>query len=142
VTGLQVVVKTSAHAATVCVGSAPSTTSALTAAKACGGRVEDSSRRSVTGQVFANPDGTFTAEENAVPVRAKRADGSWAPIDLTLRANPDGSVSPTVTAVPLTLSGGGTADLATVSLSLTQERFTLGWPAALPKPTLSGDTAT
>ncbi|AIS02394.1 hypothetical protein SGLAU_32300 [Streptomyces glaucescens] len=37
-----------------------------------------------SSQIFANPDGTFTQEMNATPVRAQRPDGSWAPIDTSL----------------------------------------------------------
>ncbi|WP_327315226.1 hypothetical protein [Streptomyces sp. NBC_01235] len=45
-----------------------------------------------SSQVFANPDGTFTQETNAAPVRAQKDDGTWAPIDTTLVHDADGSV--------------------------------------------------
>src|SRR5262249_8861787 len=131
-----------AHGATACAESAPDAASALAAAQVCDGQVEDASRRSPSAQVFANPDGTFTAEENALPVQAQRADGSWAKIDLTLQPNPDGSVSPAVSPVPLTLAGEGSEQLATVVDPATQQRFTLGWPHPLPAPRLWRDTAT
>jgi hypothetical protein len=34
-------------------------------------------RRSETEQVFANPDGTFSASITSRPVRVHRPDGSW-----------------------------------------------------------------
>jgi hypothetical protein len=105
-------------------------------------RVGVADATSETTQLVANADGSFTVEENAVPVRAKDHDGAWAPIDLTLHANADGSVSPAVTAVPLALSGGGAAPLATLTQAATGQRYTLGWPGTLPRPALAGDTAT
>ena len=142
VPGLQVIVVSPAQATPGCPGSAASTAAAQTAARGCDGRVEDLSMRSETTQVFANPNGGFTAEQYAAPVRARRADGSWAAIDLTLRRNVDGTVSPTVTTTPLTLSGGGTGPLATVTARPDQDRFAMSWPGKLPRPTLAGDTAT
>src|SRR5215213_8481379 len=67
---------------------------ASAAARAAGQPVEVTAARSQTQQVFANPDGTFTARVSARPVRIKRADGSWVPVDTTLRMHPDGSVRP------------------------------------------------
>src|SRR5437762_1265175 len=118
----------------------PDAASAASAAARFHQRVEISSRRTESSQVYANPDGTLTAEESAVPLRARRADGTWAPIDLALRVGADGSVAPAVTAVPMTLSRGGNEPLAT--LSYQGQRFGLSWPGTLPAPTLAGDTAT
>src|SRR6266508_5115851 len=118
----------------------PDDASAATAAARYRQRVEVVSRRTESGQVFANPDGSFTAEESAVPVRARLANGSWAPVDLTLRVGADGTLAPAVSAVPLALSWGGAGPLAT--LSYQGKRFGLSWPGALQAPTLSGDTST
>jgi len=63
-------------------------------AKRCGQRVEVLSGRSENTQVFANPDGTSTFTSTAVPARVHRPDGSWVPVDTTLRARPDGTVAP------------------------------------------------
>ncbi|WP_231976056.1 hypothetical protein [Streptomyces sp. 3214.6] len=60
-----------------------------------------------SSQVFANPDGTFTQESNAAPVRARKDDGTWAPIDTTLVRKTDGSVRAKNTTAGLTFSGGG-----------------------------------
>ncbi|MEW9547563.1 LamG-like jellyroll fold domain-containing protein [Nonomuraea sp. NPDC050783] len=102
-------------------------------------RVEVESLLSETRQVFANPDGTFTLEQHARPVRVRK-DDRWVPVDTTLRLRPDGAVEPVATAAGLTFSGGGQAPLA--RLSRGAKALELGWPGTLPKPTLSGDTAT
>src|SRR5439155_8926729 len=80
-------------------GELPDVASAASAAARFHQRVEISSRRTESSQVYANPDGTLTAEESAVPVRAKRADGTWTAIDLTLHAGADGAVAPAGTPV-------------------------------------------
>jgi hypothetical protein len=49
-----------------------------------------------SSQVFANLYGTFTQEMNAAPVRARKDNGTWAPIDTTLvRESDGGSTAPT-----------------------------------------------
>lgn len=121
-------------------GTAASEASAAVAARRAGSRVEVTSRRSETQQVFANPDGTFTAEVYAVPVRVHRSDGSWAPVDTTLRARSDGSLAPVSTAAPVSFSGGGAAPLA--RLSRGGHDLAVTWPGRLPKPVVAGDTAT
>lgn len=103
-------------------------------------RVEDLSLRSEDRQVFANPDGTWTAEITAGPVRVRLPDGSWTPVDTTLHRRPDGSVEPVAAAAGLLLSGGGSGPL--VRLTHGSRSLALGWPGVLPAPALSGDTAT
>jgi hypothetical protein len=112
---------------------------AQTRAAATGQRVEVLGARSESGQVFANPDGSFTSETSMVPARVRR-DGGWVPVDATLERRADGTVAPK--AVPLTLafSGGGTAPL--VRLGRDGKELALTWPTALPAPRLAGDTAT
>ncbi|MET7486611.1 LamG domain-containing protein [Streptomyces sp. NPDC005538] len=92
-------------------------------------------------QVFANPDGTFTQEMNAAPVRARQDDGTWAPIDTTLTHEADGSVRAKNTTADLTFSGGGSGD-GLVTLEDEGHELKLGWPTALPEPRLDGATAT
>lgn len=124
------------------IGAAPAVgeSSAAAAAAASGQRVEVSSRTTETQQTFANPDGTLTLEQTALPVRARRGAG-WVPIDTTLSRRPDGTVAPAATAVGLVFSGGGSVTpMARVIKGGTS--VALGWPAALPVPSLSGDTAT
>src|SRR5437762_76319 len=77
-----------------CPATKTSAVAARIAASVCGGRVEATDLRTTTTQVWANPDGTMTAQVYAGPVRMRDAKGAWVPVDLTLHANPDGSVSP------------------------------------------------
>ena len=118
---------------------APTEAAAQAAARQGGARVAVASLRSETQEVYANPDGTFTLEQHALPVRVRQGS-SWVPVDATLRVRPDGSVRPVATTVAMAFSGGGTAPLARVASRGTE--VALGWPAPLPAPVLSGDTAT
>jgi hypothetical protein len=92
-----------------------------------------------TQHVFRNSDGTMIANITAEPVRVRRGS-SWVPVDTTLQRMPDGSVSPVASVLPLVLSGGGSAPM--VRLGSPGRAYTMTWPAALPSPTLDGDTAT
>ncbi|MGW3683929.1 LamG-like jellyroll fold domain-containing protein [Streptomyces prasinus] len=94
-----------------------------------------------SSEVFANPDGTFTQEMNAAPVRARQDDGTWGPIDSTLVREADGSVRTKNTTVGLTFSGGGSGD-ELVALEDKGHELQLGWPTMLPEPQLDGNTAT
>jgi hypothetical protein len=120
---------------------APDEVTASADAVAEGVPVEALSDRTEYAQVFANPDGTFTYDAAPVPQRARQPDGSWSPIDTTLRQRPDGSIAPAVSPVSLVLSGGGSGPMLTLSRG--SETLSLAWPdGALPAPTLSGATAT
>jgi hypothetical protein len=67
-----------------------------------------------TGQTFLNPDGTRTLMAGAGPVRFQDATtGAWTPIDLTVTANPNGSLTPKA------LPGGPTLDATTGAVTLT-----------------------
>ncbi|MFE4692553.1 LamG-like jellyroll fold domain-containing protein [Streptomyces sp. NPDC056749] len=103
--------------------------------------MEVGSATTESSQVFANPDGTFTQEMNAAPVRARKGDGSWAAIDTTLVREADGSVRAENTTVGLSFSHGGSED-ALVTLGDEGHELRLGWPTALPEPRLDGDSAT
>ncbi|MFJ8436160.1 ricin-type beta-trefoil lectin domain protein [Kitasatospora sp. NPDC094019] len=91
-------------------------------------------------KTIANPNGTLTTTDNALPVRLKR-DGGWADLDSTLRQNSDGTVSPAVARTSLTLSGGGNTPMATIATP-DGKKLSVGAPFVLPKPALNGDTAT
>ncbi|MFF5235291.1 ricin-type beta-trefoil lectin domain protein [Dactylosporangium sp. NPDC000521] len=108
-------------------------------ARATGRPVEVASSTSATQQTFANPDGTFTTNLNARPVRTKR-DGAWVGLDASLRRNADGSYSPAAAAAPLVISGGGSGAFATMRGDGGQ--LGLKWPGNLPAPAVSGPTAT
>jgi hypothetical protein len=121
-------------------GAASGDALAVALAKARGKRVEVVSRRTEAGQVFAEPDGTFTAELSARPERVRAATG-WVTPDTTLRLLPDGTVRPVATSWSLAFSGGGRS-APLVRLAQGDKRLDLSWPGVLPEPTLRGDTAT
>ncbi len=117
----------------------PTEAAALAMARQTGVRVAVTSLRTETEDVYANPSGTFTMEQHALPVRVRQG-ARWVPVDTTLRARPDGSIRPVAAAVPIAFSGGGAAPLARIAWRGSE--LSLGWPGALPAPVLSGDTAT
>ncbi len=106
-----------------------------------GERVVVDAATTESSQVFANPDGTFTQEMNAAPVRARKDDGTWAPVDTTLTREADGSVRAKNATTGVTFSGGGSRD-GLVALEKAGYELRLGWPTALPEPRLEGDSAT
>lgn len=121
------------------------TTAPLTSAEASaravasGKPVLASAMTTSTREVMANPNGSFTMTTWPSPVRVER-HGNWVPLDATLRANADGTLSPAAVPGALTLSGGGAGVLASMTSNGQQLSVTL--PAVLPKPTISGASAT
>ncbi|MEU2614920.1 LamG-like jellyroll fold domain-containing protein [Micromonospora sp. NPDC007271] len=117
--------------------------SAAVAAKLCGARVEVSNRRSETTQVFANPDGTYTEERSLAPVRFVDG-GEWRAVDLDLVPQPDGSVTPKGHPGGLRFAGAatGAGEHEVVSLGEGDARTSVSWNGPLPRPVLSGRTAT
>jgi len=109
------------------------------AAVRSGQRVEVGALTTPTRQVYANPDGTFTAQVHALPVRVRDRNG-WRGVDTTLRRTADGRVAPVAASLEMSFSGGGTAPL--VRLRSGDRELALTWPGRLPAPTLTGDTAT
>ncbi len=94
-----------------------------------------------SSSVVANPDGTLTATLGAGPLQEPDPDSptGWSPIDLTLE-HAGGAYAPAVSAADTTFSDGGSGDLATLQEGSTS--YAEGWNAALPAPSVSGDTAT
>lgn len=85
----------------------PDAISAMVTARATARRVEDLSQRSETSQVFANPDGTWTSEAAAGPVRVlDEESGEWADIDTTLMVV-EGGIAPTAAVGGLVSVGSG-----------------------------------
>ncbi|MFI8910579.1 ricin-type beta-trefoil lectin domain protein [Streptomyces sp. NPDC053513] len=94
-----------------------------------------------TSETVAQPNGhRLITKAHAQSVRT-RQDGHWRALDPTLATGPGNTVVPRVTGARLTLSGGGTGPLATITTD-DGKRFSVTAPFALPKPTLSGATAT
>ena len=83
---------------------------ALARARATGRPVVIAPDTTTTSQTIANPNGTFTATINALPVRV-RQHGAWVPVSARLKLK-DGTLSPAAAAEPVTLSAGGTGPLA------------------------------
>lgn len=134
-----------AIAAPAPVISRPDAVSAVMAARKQGRRVEVTNNRTETSTTYANPDGTFTMEQSQQPVRVK-SDTGWAAVDTTLIAASNGSITAKAVPSALRLSGGGAlaraAQQTLVTLGSGSSAVSLGWQGVLPKPTLSGDTAT
>ncbi|MBP2330661.1 hypothetical protein JOF56_011046 [Kibdelosporangium banguiense] len=112
---------------------------AMFAARRQGSRVEVVAERTETRTVFANPDGTHTAEISAVPTRVKRGD-EWRPIDTSLEAGPGGSIVPKAALGDVVLSGGG-ADTPLIRMRSGNAELALRWPDALPAPMVTGNSA-
>ncbi|MFE9776425.1 LamG-like jellyroll fold domain-containing protein [Streptomyces sp. NPDC005931] len=113
---------------------------ALQEAQQTGRRVEVVGERTERTTVYASPDGHYTLEESAVPVRVTAADGSWQAPDATLIKRADGSVGPKAAAAEMTFSGGGNDD-ALVRITEAGRTLELGWPGTLPAPLLAGTSA-
>ncbi len=125
-----------AHAANA---GALTTTQALAQATKTGKQVPIPAQTTPTSTLAANPNGTLSLTENALPVR-KLVNGTWQPLDATLVKNADGSISPRLANGPLRLSAGGSGPLATLISGTHNLKITL--PVTLPTPTLSGPSAT
>jgi len=120
--------------------------SAMMAAQRQGSRVEVLSERTETTQVFANPDGSYTSEIAAGPVRLLRG-GQWVDVDSTLQSG-NGVVSTVATPTDLTFSSGGSTAIATATTTGDEGAgvpkglsFGMDWATNLPAPSLSGSTA-
>ncbi|WP_067503791.1 RHS repeat-associated core domain-containing protein [Actinoplanes sp. TFC3] len=123
-----------------CPADRPDEAAALTAARICGGEVKISGQTSEYDDGVALPNGQVRWEHHYRPVRVERGT-SWAPVDTTLTAQPDGTVQPAATAVGLEFSGGGTGPMVKVTEAGTA--LTLGSPLGrLPKPVLQANVAT
>jgi acetyl esterase/lipase len=91
--------------------------------------------------VYANPDGTFTAELSSGPVRVPDPSSptGWSDVDVSLEEGPDG-LQPQVAEADITFSDGGPGQAATIAEDGLS--FSVGTEEILPAPTVSGDTAT
>ncbi|MFJ9921772.1 LamG-like jellyroll fold domain-containing protein [Streptomyces rubiginosohelvolus] len=103
-----------------------------------GRRVEVAGLTTETGQVFANPDGTFTAESSASIERVRRGAG-WASVDTTLVRTDEGTLAPKA-ALDMTLSGGG-GKAPMVRFERGGHAYEVYSPWTLPQPVLEGSHA-
>ncbi|WP_159942839.1 LamG-like jellyroll fold domain-containing protein [Nocardiopsis sp. FR6] len=112
---------------------------ALVLAQETGEPVEITAATTETTRHLANPDGSFTMEQSALPVRV-RADEGWTPVDTDLTVASDGTLRPKAAVADIAFSGGGDRDLASVGIG--SNSVGLGWPEDLPAPTVDGPQAT
>lgn len=109
-------------------------------ARRSGVRVEDVRRRTETTNVFANPDGSWTAEMASQPVQMETAPDQWQTIDPTLQTGASGGLQTANTIGDLRLSGGGDRSFATISID--GQTSSWRWPTILPTPEVNGRVAT
>ncbi|WP_433551260.1 carboxypeptidase regulatory-like domain-containing protein [Micromonospora zamorensis] len=125
--------------AATCVDVQPDARSALAELAKCGRPVEILAERTEYAQTFLNLDGSHTLEQSIEPVRVRK-EGTWMPIDTTLKVTSEGLV-PRATVLPIVFSpGGDKAPLA--KLRDGGRELAVSWPDALPEPVLDGSTAT
>ncbi|MFG1779480.1 carboxypeptidase regulatory-like domain-containing protein [Micromonospora sp. NPDC049048] len=120
-----------------CVDAQPDAAAARSMLAACGRPVEILSERTEYAQTFLNVDGSRTLEQSIEPVRVRKGN-SWAPVDTTLKASPDG-IAPRATVLPMVFSSGG--DGPFVRLRDGDRELSMTWPGKLPAPVLEGATA-
>jgi RHS repeat-associated protein len=120
------------------VTSRPDKVSARLTAKLEGHRVQITDFDATASTTYANPDGSFTTEVSSVPIRTHRATG-LVPIDTHLVAA-GSSWQPAAADGDVSISGGGSGDIASATSG--SARVGIGFGASLPKPGISGDTAT
>ncbi|WP_416979053.1 LamG domain-containing protein [Streptomyces sp. T028] len=114
---------------------------AMAAAKESGKKTEVVGLRTERREIFAEPDGTFTAREYTEPVRTVQG-GKWVPVDATLVKRADGSWGPKAATVELSFSAGQAGE-PFVTMQRAGREFALTWPyGKLPAPEVEGDTAT
>ena len=102
-----------------------------------GHRVEDLSQRDELSRVYANPDGTWTAETTPEPSSVQDADnGVWHDIDTTL-VPVEGGYAPRYAATDVWLSAGG--DKMFASVTERGKAMSWRWYATLPEPVIEGD---
>ncbi|MFG2044820.1 FG-GAP-like repeat-containing protein [Dactylosporangium sp. NPDC048998] len=126
-----------------CPAERPDRAAAVLSARWCGGKVEVSGERSETLQMWANADGSLTAEQHTGPVRMRDGKGGWKPVDATLQADADGGVSAKAHPRGLKLAGqSGDGEHDVVRLGSGDDAVALQWKGRLPKPKLEGTKAT
>jgi hypothetical protein len=112
---------------------------AVVEAERTGKSVMIPSARSETGEITANPDGTLTLTEYALPVRVHRGK-EWVPVDTTLTRRGDGRLAARAAVTDVTFSAGGTDPL--VRLTTEGRSLDIDWPGALPAPVIDGSQIT
>ncbi|MEV8531268.1 hypothetical protein [Streptomyces sp. NPDC051211] len=116
---------------------------ALKKAKSSGVAVEVLGKRTEYATTYANPDGvTFRVDRSITPVRAKNAAGTWVKADPALELRSDGRLAPKGSILGLSFSNGGPGSGMLKTEPVPGYSLAMGWPGKLPKPVVSGDSAT
>jgi hypothetical protein len=113
---------------------------AVAAARSTHHAVTITSDTSETSVTVAQPDGAVTSTQHVLPVRVHQ-HGRWVPVSATLRHAAAGRLAPAATPSGLTLSDGGRGALAVLN-SPAGGTMSVTFPAPLPRPLVSGVTAT
>ncbi|MEV5714652.1 PA14 domain-containing protein [Amycolatopsis mediterranei] len=88
--------------------------------------------RSMFTDEFRNPDGTHTVRQSVEPLNAKDANGTWQPVDTTLRKDAaSGRVQPGIHPLKPSLAGKGD-DPAVLAVNLPTGKVSLGFDGARP----------
>ncbi|MDT0420293.1 LamG-like jellyroll fold domain-containing protein [Streptomyces evansiae] len=117
--------------------SAPGANDAQRLAEKTGEAVEVESLRDEYATTYANPDGTFTANQYVQPVRVRK-DGKWTGIDTTLARGKNGLWAPKAALTNMSFSSGGDGPFARIEKD--GRELTLDWPGALPEPHAEGSS--
>ncbi|WP_422750489.1 RHS repeat-associated core domain-containing protein [Micromonospora sp. WMMD1219] len=119
----------------------PDEMAALITARMTGKRVWITNMTTESAEYIAHPNGQVEATVHAGPVRMRR-DNRWVPIDLTLQPVADGSVRAVAHPLDLWISGARSAAGELAAVGKGDGRLALGWPGALPAPSLDHNRAT
>lgn len=101
--------------------------------------VEVLSARTETKTLWANPDGTFTAETATAPIRVRDGE-AWMPVDLSLESV-GAILEPKDSPADVAFFKGGNGRLAKLDFGPTTS-LELGWKSTLPAPDVDGGLAT
>ncbi len=129
-----------AEAGTTKAEAATDAQAALKTAAKHGKRVQVDAATTESSVMYANPDGkTFTTEITSGPTRVLQ-QGEWVPIDTSL-VEASGVLRPKAAVAQVEFSAGGTGAFAKMTRK-DGTVFALEWPTALPRPKVTGNTAT
>lgn len=115
---------------------APDEASALLSARLQGHRVEVTGARTATTTLWANADGTLTADTSTGPIRMKVGE-AWVPVDTTLVQTADGKVAPKAHPEGLVFEGGDAGVTVGDSLPGTPAPRPAASPSAAAAPSSS-----
>ncbi|MEV6863347.1 DNRLRE domain-containing protein [Streptosporangium subroseum] len=113
---------------------------AVSKAKSTGSSAPVPSKTTETSTTAVTPDGKFTTEITAGPVRIQRADGTWEKIDTRL-VKSGNVLRPLVAKADVEFSAGGEAPFARMNREAGKS-LALGWATKLPEPVVEGNKAT